>query len=155
LDMVKHPPGSLRRKLPLAASLVGNLGLLFAFKYWNFFNDTLQSALASVNVAYAYAPLRMLLPVGISFHTFHSVSYNIDVYRGKIPPERHFGIFTLFVAYFPQRVAGPIARGAHILPQFHEPHAFDANRVVRGLQLAAWGMFKKVVVADRLAVVAN
>jgi D-alanyl-lipoteichoic acid acyltransferase DltB (MBOAT superfamily) len=97
----------------------------------------------------------VLLPVGISFHTFQSVSYNIDVYRGKILPERKLGIFALFVAYFPQLVAGPIERGAHILPQFHAQHSFDYNRVVRGLQLAAWGMFKKVVIADRLAIVVN
>jgi D-alanyl-lipoteichoic acid acyltransferase DltB (MBOAT superfamily) len=155
LDMVRHPAGSFRRKLPLIASLVGNLGLLFTFKYWNFFNESVRAALAPFNILYGFPHLDMLLPVGISFHTFQSVSYNIDVYRGKIPPERHFGIFTLFVAYFPQLVAGPIERGEHILPQFHARHDFDESRVVRGLQLATWGMFKKVVVADRLAVVAN
>jgi D-alanyl-lipoteichoic acid acyltransferase DltB (MBOAT superfamily) len=155
LEIVRHPHGSFRRKLPLVASLIGNLGLLFAFKYWNFFGETVRDVAANFHVFYRLPHLDMLLPVGISFHTFQSVSYNIDVYRGKIPPERHFGIFTLFVAYFPQLVAGPIERGAHILPQFHAEHDFDYGRVVRGLQLAAWGMFKKVVIADRLAVVAN
>ncbi len=155
LEIVRHPPGSFRRKLPLVASLVGNLGLLFAFKYWNFFGETVRDVAARFGVFYRLPHLDMLLPVGISFHTFQSVSYNIDVYKGKIPPERHFGIFSLFVAYFPQLVAGPIERGSHILPQFHAEHRFDYDRVVRGLQLAAWGMFKKVVIADRLAVVAN
>ena len=155
LDMVRHPAGSVRRKLPLIASLIGNLGLLFAFKYWNFFNDSVASLFAQFNVLYDVPHIHMLLPVGISFHTFQSVSYNIDVYRDRIRPERHFGIFALFVSYFPQLVAGPIERGEHILPQFHETHRFDYARVVRGLQLASWGMFKKVVVADRLAVVAD
>ncbi|MEO5616698.1 MAG: MBOAT family O-acyltransferase, partial [Candidatus Eisenbacteria bacterium] len=155
LEMVKHPAGSLRRKVPLLVSLIGNLGLLFTFKYWNFFNETVTAVLARLNLSYHAPVLGMLLPVGISFHTFQSVSYNIDVYRGKVPPERHFGVFTLFVAYFPQLVAGPIERASHILHQLRESHAFDYARVVRGLQLATWGMFKKVVVADRLAVVAN
>ena len=155
LDMVKHPPGSLRRKVPLVVSMIGNLGLLFTFKYWNFFHETAAQVLGAFGASWHAPVLGMLLPVGISFHTFQSVSYNIDVYRGKVPAERHFGVFALFVAYFPQLVAGPIERASHILHQLRESHAFDFTRIVRGLQLATWGMFKKVVVADRLAVVAN
>jgi D-alanyl-lipoteichoic acid acyltransferase DltB (MBOAT superfamily) len=155
LEMVKHPAGSLKRKIPLVVSLAGNLGLLFIFKYWNFFNDTMTQLLGRFQLSWHAPVLTMLLPVGISFHTFQSVSYNIDVYRGIVAPERHFGVFTLFVAYFPQLVAGPIERASHILQQLRESHAFDYARIVRGLQLATWGMFKKVVVADRLAVVAN
>jgi len=155
LDMVKHPPGSFRRKLPLFVSLAGNLGLLFTFKYWNFFNEVTGSVLGRAGIPWHAPVLAMLLPVGISFHTFQSVGYNIDVYRGKVPPERHFGIFALFVAYFPQLVAGPIERAEHILPQLRTAHRFDAERIVRGLQLATWGMFKKVVIADRLSAVVN
>jgi len=155
LEMVKHPPGSARRRFPLVVSLIGNLGLLFTFKYWNFFNESMTALLGRFGVGWHAPVLTMLLPVGISFHTFQSVAYNIDVYRGKVAPERHFGVFTLFVAYFPQLVAGPIERASHILKQLRDSHAFDYGRVVRGLQLATWGMFKKVVVADRLAAVVN
>jgi len=155
LEMVRHPMGSWRRKLPLVVSLLGNFGLLFTFKYWNFFNGVASTALGRFGISWQAPVLTMLLPVGISFHTFQSVGYNVDVYRGKVPPERHFGVFALFVAYFPQLVAGPIERAQHILPQLKAAHRFDADRVVRGLQLATWGMFKKVVIADRLALVVN
>lgn len=155
IEIVKHPPGSLGRRLPLVASIAGNLGLLFFFKYFNFASDTARAALAAANLDVVIPHLDVLLPVGISFHTFQSISYNVDVYRGLIRPERHLGIFATCVAYFPQLVAGPIERGGHILPQFHIEHRFEYARVVSGLKLAAWGMFKKVVIADRLAIVVN
>lgn len=155
LEIVRHPAGSFRRRLPLIASIIGNLGLLFFFKYFNFASDSARAVLSAAHLGVSIPQLNVLLPVGISFHTFQSVSYNVDVYRGRIRPERHLGIFALCVAYFPQLVAGPIERGGHILPQFHAKHSFDYTRIVSGLQLAAWGMFKKVVIADRLAIVVN
>jgi alginate O-acetyltransferase complex protein AlgI len=97
----------------------------------------------------------LLLPVGISFYTFQSLSYSIDVYRGVRPPEKHLGIFALYVAFFPQLVAGPIERATTLLPQLRKTHEFDYERVTDGLKLMAWGMFKKVVIADRLAILVN
>src|SRR5882672_1667723 len=124
LEIVRHPTGSFRRRLPLIASIVGNLGLLFFFKYFNFAADTARAVLSAANLNVSIPLVNVLLPGGISFHTFQSVSYNIDVYRGLIRPERHLGIFAMCVAYFPQLVAGPIERGGHILPQFHAKHSF-------------------------------
>jgi D-alanyl-lipoteichoic acid acyltransferase DltB (MBOAT superfamily) len=95
---------------------------------------------------------KVLLPVGISFYTFQTLSYTIDVYRGERKPESHLGIFALYVAYFPQLVAGPIERSTRLLPQFYTHHDFDAQRVTEGLKRMLWGFFQKVVVADRLAI---
>ena len=145
----------LRRKLYLALSLTVNLGVLFTFKYFNFFRDSLNEVFNYVDAPYSVPYLDVLLPVGISFYTFQTLSYTIDVYRGKKEPERHFGIFALYVAFFPQLVAGPIERATRLLPQFYKPHRFDYERVVSGLQLIMWGFFKKLVIADRLAVMVN
>ncbi len=140
-----------RRKF-LALSLLSNLGLLFAFKYFNFFNDSLRALFNQFNIFYDLPAFQVLLPVGISFYTFQKLGYTIDVYRGKIEPERHLGIFALFVSFFPQLVAGPIERANRMLPQFHVFYDFDPGRVTKGLRLMLWGMFKKVVIADRLAI---
>ena len=126
----------------LLMSLTGNLGMLFFFKYYNFFNRTLGGVLPMSE---------LLLPVGISFYTFQTMSYSIDVYRGRVKHEGHFGRFALYVAYFPQLVAGPIERAKSLLPQLQKEHRYDYERVKSGLQLMAWGMFKKVCVADRLS----
>lgn len=139
----------------LALSLVVNLGLLFTFKYFNFFNESVRDLFALFNVDYQFAGLDLLLPVGLSFYTFQSLSYVFDVYRGKLKPEPHFGIFALYVSFFPQLVAGPIERATHMLPQFRVHHLFDEGRVNSGLRLILWGLFKKVVIADRLAVYVN
>ncbi len=140
-----------RRKY-LLLSVVTNLGLLALFKYFNFFSGAVEGALASAGIPY-YAPqFEILLPVGISFYTFQTLSYSIDVYRGKIKPEKHLGIFALYVAFWPQLVAGPIERPAHLLPQFRERFDFDYARVRGGLLRMLWGFFKKMVIADRLAV---
>jgi alginate O-acetyltransferase complex protein AlgI len=139
----------------LALSLVVNLGLLFTFKYFNFFNDAMRSLFHLFHVEYRFVGLDVLLPVGISFYTFQSLSYIFDVYRGKLKPETHFGIFALYVSFFPQLVAGPIERATHMLPQFYIRHGFDEGRFNSGLRLMLWGMFKKVVIADRLAVYVN
>jgi len=140
-----------RRKLLLAASLTFNLGLLFAFKYADFFGASVQAAFRAANVMVQVPALELLLPVGISFYTFQTLSYTIDVYRGEREPERHVGRFALYVAFFPQLVAGPIERSTHLLPQLERLPSFDADRVGRGLGLMLWGFFKKLVIADRAA----
>lgn len=151
LQMANQPLRAHRTKY-LVLSLLTNLGLLFTFKYFNFFNESLRAVFNTFNIFYDVPAFQVLLPVGISFYTFQTLSYTIDVYRGKLEPERNFGIFALYVAFFPQLVAGPIERAFQLLPQFHQEHIFDAERVVSGLRLMMWGMFKKVVIADRLAV---
>lgn len=139
------------RRRYLVASLTTNLALLGFFKYYGFFNDILRDTLAMAGIDLGLPPSPFLLPVGISFYTFQSLSYIFEVYRGRQVPERHFGRFALYVAFYPQLVAGPIERPQNLLPQFSRVHAFDYDRVTNGLKMMAWGMFKKVVVADRLA----
>jgi len=143
------------RKKYLILSLLTNLGLLFAFKYFNFFNNSIRESFAYLNITYHIPSLKLLLPVGISFYTFQTLSYSFDVYRGKRKPEKHLGIFALYVAFFPQLVAGPIERSTHLIPQFYENYDFDYTRVTNGLKLMLWGFFKKLVIADRLAVLVN
>ncbi len=145
----------LKRRGFLILSLCANLGLLFSFKYFNFFNESLRQLLQHFPISYDIPRLNVLLPVGISFYTFQTLSYTIEVYRGRQEPERHFGIFALYVSYFPQLVAGPIERPQNLLPQLRREHDFDYNRVTEGLQLIVWGMFKKVVIADRLALLVD
>ncbi len=142
---------SWRRTL-LSISLIANLGLLFAFKYFNFFNESLRIALNQFNILYDVPTFQLLLPVGISFYTFQTLSYTIDIYRGERKPERHLGIFALYVSFFPQLVAGPIERSVRLLPQFVEKHDFDYVRVTSGLRQMAWGFFKKLVIADKAAI---
>jgi alginate O-acetyltransferase complex protein AlgI len=144
-----------KRKMLLLVSMAVNLGVLFAFKYFNFFNDSAAELLQSLGIAYNAATLNVLLPVGISFYTFQSMSYTIDVYRRDIEPERNPGIFATYVAFFPQLVAGPIERAGNIIPQFHKQHDFNYDRIVNGLRRILWGMFKKVVIADHLAIYVN
>jgi D-alanyl-lipoteichoic acid acyltransferase DltB (MBOAT superfamily) len=144
-----------RRKTLLIVSLASNLGVLFFFKYFNFFNHNIGALLQSLHLTWAVPFSDLLLPVGISFYTYQSLSYTIDVYRGVIPLERHYGRFLLFVTFFPQLVAGPIERAKNLLPQFYERFEFDYRRMTDGLKLMAWGFFKKLVIADRLAVYVN
>lgn len=151
LRMSHHTERKKRRKY-LLLSLFTNLGLLFTFKYFNFFSDSLNALFQKVDLSVKMPYLHVLLPVGISFYTFQTLSYTIDVYRGKIKPERHLGIFALYVAFFPQLVAGPIERASRLLPQFFRKIDFDDARVASGLRLMLWGFFKKLVVADRLAI---
>jgi len=117
----------------LLLSLFTNLGLLFTFKYFNFFSDSLNSGLELLGLSVHIPYIHVLLPVGISFYTFQTLSYSIDVYRGKIKAERHLGIFALYVSFFPQLVAGPIERASRLLPQFYRRNEFDEARVVSGL----------------------
>jgi D-alanyl-lipoteichoic acid acyltransferase DltB (MBOAT superfamily) len=151
---VTDPSNKRRRQLYLSASLGVNLGTLAIFKYFNFFNASAASLFGAVGIPYQISPLEVLLPVGISFYTFQSMAYTIDVYRG-LKPEKHAGMFATYVAFFPQLVAGPIERAGHLLPQFREKHFFDYQRTVEGLQWILWGVFKKMVIADRLAIYVN
>ncbi|SDL60820.1 D-alanyl-lipoteichoic acid acyltransferase DltB, MBOAT superfamily [Catalinimonas alkaloidigena] len=147
-----------RERLPyLVISLIMNLGLLFSFKYLNFFGVFIWKALATVGWEPGPTPWHwdILLPVGISFYTFQTMSYSIDVYKGVTSPERHFGRFALFVSFFPQLVAGPIERSSHLLPQFRQHMTFDYDRIAAGFRRMAWGFFKKVAIADKLAIIVN
>jgi len=148
-------PDKGRRKKYLILSLIANLGILFSFKYANFFNESLRVALQQFNIFYDFPLFNVLLPVGVSFYTFQSLSYSIDVYRGEKEPEHHFGKFALYVAFFPQLVAGPIERSTRLLPQFDKRISFNQERFVSGLRLMLWGFFKKIVIADRLAIYVN
>ncbi|NOY59071.1 MAG: MBOAT family protein [Calditrichaeota bacterium] len=140
-----------KRTIYLVMSLVTNLGLLFTFKYFNFFSRSVGEFFQAFSIPIQPRLLHVLLPVGISFYTFQTLSYTIDVYRGKIPHEKHLGIFALYVSFFPQLVAGPIERASNLLPQFYKKMTFDDERIAAGLRLMLWGFFKKIVVADRLA----
>ena len=144
-----------KRRPFLYLSLLSNLGLLFFFKYWNFFSGETRALLDSWNIMVDVPTFQLLLPVGISFYTFQTLSYTIDVYNGKLEPEKNLGRFALYVSFFPQLVAGPIERATHLLPQLRQTFDFDYQRVVSGLQQMLWGFFKKVVIADRLAVYVN
>jgi alginate O-acetyltransferase complex protein AlgI len=143
------------RKPWLILTLVVNLGLLFVFKYLDFFGDSLRALFNQFNIFYDVPAYNLLLPVGISFYTFQTLSYSIEVYRGNQKPERHLGIFALYVSFFPQLVAGPIERSTRLLPQFWVQHGFDASRAASGFRLILWGFFKKIVIADRLAIYVN
>jgi alginate O-acetyltransferase complex protein AlgI len=144
-----------RRRLYLMASLAANLGVLAFFKYYNFLNAILLQLTSAVGVEWPFPFLDILLPIGLSFHTFQAMSYTIEVYRGRQPPERHFGIYALYVMFYPQLVAGPIERPQNLLPQFHQPHQFNSVGARSGLQLMLLGLCKKIVVADSLAPIVN
>ena len=151
LRMARVSTKEARRKY-LILSVVTNLGLLFSFKYADFAGSSLNALFESFNVLANVPAFNLLLPVGISFYTFQSMSYTIELYRGRIEPERHLGYFALYVAFFPQLVAGPIERPAHLLPQLRRQHALDYEAISSGLRLILWGYFLKLVVADRLAI---
>lgn len=140
-----------RRKKYLIISLVSNILVLAIFKYYNFFIENINLLLKEFGNSGDLSYLSILLPIGLSFHTFQAMSYTIEVYRGNQPAVRNFGIYSLYVMFYPQLVAGPIERPQNLLHQFTEEHKFDYQRVTSGLKLMAWGLFKKVVIADRLA----
>ena len=145
----------VRKKQFLLLSIAANIGVLFVFKYYNFLNENLALLLSLKQNRLPLPVLSILLPLGLSFHTFQAMSYTIEVYRGNQKAERHFGIFSLYVLFFPQLVAGPIERPQNLLPQFKSNHTFDYNAVTSGLRLMAWGLFKKVMIADRLAIMVD
>lgn len=132
-------------------SILANVGVLAFFKYFNFINSNVEALANFLNWNYSVENLKWILPIGLSFHTFQAMSYTVEVYRGNQPAERHFGIYALYVMFYPQLVAGPIERPQNILHQFKEKHPFALVKVRDGLVLIGWGLFKKVVIADRLA----
>ena len=141
-----------KKRLILTGSLIINLGILFFFKYYHFAVDSVRFFAGN---RILFPSLNVLLPVGISFYTFQALGYSIDMYYGRVKAERNFITYALFVTFFPQLVAGPIERTRNLLHQFKVNHEFDYDRITSGLRLAAWGMFKKVVIADRVAVYIN
>ncbi|CAG4990859.1 hypothetical protein DYBT9275_00628 [Dyadobacter sp. CECT 9275] len=161
-----------RKKLLLIVSLISNIGILAFFKYYDFLGDSVNGLLNSAGIRSVVPPLagliphqiadwmvngagKVILPIGLSFHTFQAMSYTIEVYRGNQQPERHFGIYALYVMFYPQLVAGPIERPQNMLFQYHSFFHYDFENVKAGLIQMAFGLFKKVVIADRLAEVVN
>ncbi|MBK8611215.1 MAG: MBOAT family protein [Chitinophagaceae bacterium] len=144
-----------RRKWLLIISIISNIGVLVVFKYYNFFLDNLNAATGHAGSDTVFPYLNILLPIGLSFHTFQALSYTIEVYRGNHKAEKHFGIYALYVMFYPQLVAGPIERPQNVLHQFHEKKFFDANDFFIGFKMMIWGFFKKIVIADRLAILVN
>ena len=144
-----------RRKLLLVTSLCANIGMLGFFKYFNFVNDNLAALAHFLDWNYTIQHLRIILPIGLSFHTFQSMSYTIEVYRGHVKAERSPANFALYVMFYPQLVAGPIERPQNLLHQFREVHRFSRANFVAGIQLMATGLFKKMVIADRVSLVVN
>ena len=145
------PRFSHARKALLVTSIATQLALLGVFKYYDFFAVSLAAGMSRLGVAIDPPLLQLVLPVGISFYTFHTLSYTIDIYRGKFSPTRDFVAFALFISFFPQLVAGPIARASHLLPQMLKPRKPTLDDWFEGSYLFYWGLFKKVVVADTLA----
>ena len=143
--------GNAVRRAILAGSAVICLGTLFLFKYFNFFMSSFSKVCSAFSIHLHPVTLKLLLPVGISFYTFQTLSYVIDVYRGDIPAEHHFGKYATFISFFPQLVAGPIERASNLLPQILGEHTFDYDQASYGLKLMAWGFFKKILIADKLA----
>tara|TARA_R110001632_G_scaffold186410_1_gene306794 strand:- start:4759 stop:6081 length:1323 start_codon:yes stop_codon:yes gene_type:complete len=144
-----------KKKYLLWGSLLFNLGVLGFFKYYNFFIENWVEAWSSLGITMHKSSLNIILPVGISFYTFQTLSYTIDVYRKKLEPTKNFVAFASFVSFFPQLVAGPIERASNLLPQFYKKRVFNYEMAVSGLKLILWGLFKKVVIADNCAVYVN
>ena len=146
-----HTKDERRRKLLLTVSIVVNLGTLGFFKYFNFFAASFADAFSLLGMPISASRLEIVLPVGISFYTFQTLSYSIDVYRRQLLPTKDPVAFAAYVSFFPQLVAGPIERAVNLLPQFASKRAFDLNKAVDGSRQMLWGLFKKVVIADNCA----
>jgi D-alanyl-lipoteichoic acid acyltransferase DltB (MBOAT superfamily) len=144
-----------QRKFWLIISVGINLGFLGVFKYYNFFAESFADLLANFGLKVHYSTLNIILPVGISFYTFHGLSYVFDIYYQRIKPTYNFVDYTLFVCFFPLLVAGPIERATHLLPQVEKPRSFDYTKAVDGMRQILWGLFKKIVIADTCAAHAN
>jgi alginate O-acetyltransferase complex protein AlgI len=151
--MLERTRSQKRRVLILFVSLGSNVGMLALFKYFNFASAQIGVLLAAFGSQVLTPWLSWVLPIGLSFHTFQSMSYTIEVYRGNQRAERHLGLYALYVLFYPQMVAGPIERPQNLLPQLRMPVKFDYSRITSGLKLMLWGLFKKVVIADNLALV--
>ena len=150
-----HEKKPSARKVFLWISILVNLGFLGVFKYYNFFVDNFVEAFSFFGAQINGSTLNVILPVGISFYTFQTLSYTIDVYKGKLEPTKNFIAFTAFVCFFPQLVAGPIERATNLLPQFYKQRKFEYTKAVDGLRQMLWGLFKKVLIADNCADFAN
>ena len=136
-------------------SIIVNIGFLGFFKYYNFFLDNFITAFSFFGTEINARSLNIVLPVGISFYTFQTLSYTIDIYKKRLEPTKDFIAFSAFVSFFPQLVAGPIERATNLLPQFYKKRTFEYNKAVDGLRQILWGLFKKIVIADNSAQVAN
>lgn len=144
-----------KRKVYLIVSIISTCLVLFVFKYYNFFIDNVNGIASLIGWNYKVSNLEIILPIGLSFHTFQSLSYVIEVYWRKQEPEKDFITYSLYVMYFPQLVAGPIERAAHLLHQFHEKKRFQYSLAAEGMHQILWGFFKKIVIADTCAAYAN
>ena len=153
--LIERTKNQRTKKIILALTLIACLGVLFTFKYVNFFSQNLVYILNLFTIHLHPITLKLLLPVGISFYTFQTLGYVIDVYRGTTKAERHFGIYAAFISFFPQLVAGPIERTNNLLPQIKANHEFNYEQATYGLKLMAWGLFKKLVISDNIAVEAD
>ncbi len=154
LRLLKEENGKKQKAL-LWTSIIVNLGFLGFFKYYNFFIENFTTAFSFFGNEIQANSLNIILPVGISFYTFQTLSYSIDVYNKKLEPTKDFIAFTAFVSFFPQLVAGPIERATNLLPQFYKKRTFDYNKAVDGMRQILWGLFKKIVIADNCAEYAN
>jgi alginate O-acetyltransferase complex protein AlgI len=153
--LIEQELNSKKRKRYLIMSLIANIGVLAVFKYYNFLNTNIEGLINILGYKNPIPYLQILLPIGLSFHTFQAMSYTLEVYGGKQKAEHHFGIYALYVMYYPQLVAGPIERPQNMLHQFYIKQHFNIDRTIEGLKLIFWGLFKKIVIADRLALCVN
>jgi alginate O-acetyltransferase complex protein AlgI len=154
LSIVKRKTKNSKKRM-LILSILINIGLLAFFKYFNFFTDNFIATFSFFGYHFNPLSIEIILPVGISFYTFQTLSYSIDIYRGKLNPTRNFIAFAAFVSFFPQLVAGPIERATNLLPQFLQKRKLNPEEVLLGLRQIIWGLFKKIVVADNCARYAN
>ena len=152
---LQNEENKVKRKALLWTSILVNLGFLGFFKYYNFFLDNFITAFSFFGQEIKANSLNIILPVGISFYTFQTLSYTIDVYKRKLEPAKDFISFSAFVSFFPQLVAGPIERATNLLPQFYKKRTFEYVQAVDGMRQILWGLFKKVVIADNCAEYAN
>ena len=150
--MIWKTVDGFRRKMICLLGCILPLGVLVLFKYYGFITDNISKLLNVLHIGVSFPEMKLLLPVGISFYTFTAVGYLIDVYRRNHEPEKNFGIFCLFIAFFAQIASGPIPRGNQLIPQLYEPDNLKYDNVMRGVRTMLWGFFMKLCVADRLAV---
>ena len=139
------------KKIIMLTALVPTIGILVFFKYFNFISKSMVEVLSSISITIHPITLKLLMPIGISFYTFQTIGYIIDVYKGKIKAVSHFGKYATFISFFPQITSGPIARANGLIPQLESEHSFDYEKITYGLKLMAWGFFKKLIIADTLA----
>ncbi len=152
--LIENAPEEKKQRF-LYMSVIANVGVLAFFKYYNFFIDNINQLLHISNTSSSLPLLNIILPIGLSFHTFQAMSYTIEVYRENQKAERNFGIYALYVMFYPQLVAGPIERPQNILHQFYEKHNLDYDNVAKGIRQMLWGLIKKIVIADRLLLVTD